>query len=62
MKLIQTVSSSLSLTDDDSPVVDDVVVSGGEEVGVAEELITNGTSDFLVTAERSENTKLGTDN
>ena len=44
-----------------SPVVDDVV-SDGEKVEVEEELITNGTSDFLVTAERSENRKLTTDN
>ena len=44
---------------DVSPVVD-VVVSGREKV--EEELITNGTSDFLVTAERSENRKLTTDN
>ena len=43
-------------------MVDDVGVSGGEKAEVEEELITNGTSDFLVTAERSENTKLTTDN
>ena len=42
-------------------MVDDVV-SDGEKVEVEEELITNGTSDFLVTAERSENRKLTTDN
>ena len=42
-------------------MVDDVV-SDGEKVEVEEELITNGTSDFLVTAERSENRKLITDN
>ena len=44
-------------------MVADVVVSGGEKVEVVEEeLITNGTSDFVVTAERSKNTKLTTNN
>ena len=41
-------------------MVDDVVVSGGERVELEVDSITNGTSDCLVTAERSENTKLTT--